>query len=171
MIRCIYRCAETAIGGVLWKKVFLKISQNSQGNTCVGVSFFNKVAGLSLVTLLKKRLQHRCFPMNLAKFLRTPFSQNAFGRLLLDVWKFNIDNLKVSFLLIRLWRSQIWRWTLRQVSFNNLEDFFIHFIKWIADNLKVTSNTFLLFCFLIVRKIILKLGKMFFFISFEILTF
>ena len=32
--------------------------------------FFNKVAGL----LLKKRLWHRCFPVDLAKFLRTPFS-------------------------------------------------------------------------------------------------
>ena len=25
------------------------------------------------VTLLKKRLWHRCFPVNFAKFLRTPF--------------------------------------------------------------------------------------------------
>ena len=30
--------------------------------------FFNKVAGL-----LKKSLSHRCFPVNFAKFLRTPF--------------------------------------------------------------------------------------------------
>ena len=34
-------------------------------------------------TLLKKRLWHRCFPVNFAKFLRTPFLQNNFGRLLL----------------------------------------------------------------------------------------
>ena len=27
---------ETATGGVLWKTVFLKPSQNSQENTCVG---------------------------------------------------------------------------------------------------------------------------------------
>ena len=27
-------------------------------------------------TLLKKRLWHRCFPVNFAKFLRTPFWQN-----------------------------------------------------------------------------------------------
>ena len=38
----------------------LKISQYSQENTCVGV-------------FIKKRLQHRCFPVNIAKFLRTPF--------------------------------------------------------------------------------------------------
>ena len=34
-------------------------------------------------TLLKKRLWHRCFPVNFVKFLRTPFLQNTSGRLLL----------------------------------------------------------------------------------------
>ena len=33
-------------------------------------------------TLLKKRLCHRCFPVNFAKFLRTPFLQNTSGRVL-----------------------------------------------------------------------------------------
>ena len=36
-------------------------------------SLFNKVAGVIPTTLLKKRLQHRCFPVNIAKFLRTSF--------------------------------------------------------------------------------------------------
>ena len=35
------------------------------------------------MTLLKKRLQHRCFAVNIAKFLRTPFSKTTWGRLLL----------------------------------------------------------------------------------------
>ena len=50
--------------------------------------FFNKVAGLRPTTLLKKRLRQRCFPVNFAKFLRTPFLQNTSGRLLLyvSVW-------------------------------------------------------------------------------------
>ena len=34
-------------------------------------------------TLLKKRLWHRFFPLNFAKFLRTPVLQNNSGRLLL----------------------------------------------------------------------------------------
>ena len=34
--------SEAAAGGDLWKKMFLKILQISQENTCVGVSF-NKV--------------------------------------------------------------------------------------------------------------------------------
>ena len=45
--------------------------------------FFNKVAGLRPATLLTKRLWHRCFPVNLVKFLRTLFLQNTSGRLLL----------------------------------------------------------------------------------------
>ena len=39
--------------------------------------------GLRPATLLKKRLWHRCFPMNFAKFLRTIFLQNTSGQLLL----------------------------------------------------------------------------------------
>ena len=35
--------------------------------------FFNKFPDLRPETLLKKRLWHRCFPVNFAKFLRTPF--------------------------------------------------------------------------------------------------
>ena len=34
-------------------------------------------------TLLKKRLWHRSFPVNFAKFLRIPFLRNTSGRLLL----------------------------------------------------------------------------------------
>ena len=45
--------------------------------------FFNKVAGLSPATLLKKRLWYRCFPVKFAKFLKTPFLQITYGRLLL----------------------------------------------------------------------------------------
>ena len=44
--------------GVL--NIFLQISLE---NTCAAVSFFNKVAGLRAATLLKKRHQHRYFPV------------------------------------------------------------------------------------------------------------
>ena len=63
--------SEVAIRGVLSEKVFLEISKNSQQNTCV--------LELRPATLLKKKLWHRCFPMNFAKFLRTPFSYNTSG--------------------------------------------------------------------------------------------
>ena len=45
--------------------------------------FFNKVAGLRPATLLKKRLWHRCFPVNFAKFLKTPFLREHLWWLLL----------------------------------------------------------------------------------------
>ena len=51
------------------KKVLFEISQNSQENTFARSSF------------LKKKLWHRCFPVNFAKFLRTSFLalQNTSG--------------------------------------------------------------------------------------------
>ena len=51
---------------VVYKKEFLEISQNSQEKTCARISF--------LIKFLKKRLWHRYFPVNFAKFLRTAFS-------------------------------------------------------------------------------------------------
>ena len=56
------------------KKTFLEILQNSQENILTRVSF------------LTKWLWHMCFPVNFAKFLRTPFLQNTSGRLLLDIF-------------------------------------------------------------------------------------
>ena len=41
------------------------------------------VPGLRPATLLKKSLWHRCFPVNCAKFLRTPFFTENLGLLLL----------------------------------------------------------------------------------------
>ena len=49
-------------------EVFLEIRQNSQESTCARVSFL----------ILKKRLWHRRFPPNFAKFLRTPFVTERF---------------------------------------------------------------------------------------------
>ena len=49
---------ETTTRGVLWKKVFLNVLQNSQENTCTRVSFLIK---LQASGLLKKRFWHRLF--------------------------------------------------------------------------------------------------------------
>ena len=54
------------------RKLFLKILEYSQENTCVG-GIFNSVAGLKTCNFIKKRLQHRHFPVNIAKFSRTAF--------------------------------------------------------------------------------------------------
>ena len=68
---CYSNCTEAATAGVFLKKVSLDILQNSQENTCARVSFLLK----KKLTLLKKRLWRRCFPVNFAKFLRTPFQR------------------------------------------------------------------------------------------------
>ena len=66
------------------KKNVLRNFTKSTGKHLCQSLFFNKVAGLRPATLLKKRLWHRCFPVNFVKFLRTPFLQNTSGRLLLS---------------------------------------------------------------------------------------
>ena len=92
--------SEAVTGSVLQKKLLLKISQISQVNICVRVSFdrsshcrcsVEKVllkcfhisqehtcVGVSLIkpvkTFIKKRLQHRCLPVKFAKNLKTTAS-------------------------------------------------------------------------------------------------
>ena len=53
---------EATTRGVLWKKVFLEILQNSQESTCVRVSFLIKLQawGLRRATLLKKGRVFSC---------------------------------------------------------------------------------------------------------------
>ena len=62
-------------------EVLFKISQNLQENTCARVSFLIKLQA-SGCNFIKKRLWHRCFPVNFANFLKTPFLQNTFGQML-----------------------------------------------------------------------------------------
>ena len=58
---------------------------------------FNKVAGLHTSNFIKKRLQNRCFPMNIAKFSRTPILKNICEGLLLTV------SLRISLTLFEWW--------------------------------------------------------------------
>ena len=46
---------------------------------------FNKVAGFQVYNFIKKSLQHRCFPVRFAKFLRTTILKIICERLLLSV--------------------------------------------------------------------------------------
>ena len=63
------------------KKDVLKNFTEFTGNhLCQGL-FFNKIAGLTPATLPKKRLWHRCCPVNFAKVLRTPILKNICERL------------------------------------------------------------------------------------------
>ena len=70
--------------------------------------FFNKVAGLRPPTSLKKRLWHRCFPVNFAKFLRAPFLQNTSGWLLLLIERYKPVLSKTETSVIPL--DLFWYW-------------------------------------------------------------
>ena len=81
--------------------------------------FFNKVVGLRPATLLKKRLWHRCFPVNFVKFLRTPFFIEHLWWLLLDMliallWLARLPSFEISKLPItfgpnaQIRHSDIW---------------------------------------------------------------
>ena len=55
------------------KKSILKNFTKFIGKHLCQSLFFNKVAGLRVATVLKKRLWYRCFPVNFAKYLRISF--------------------------------------------------------------------------------------------------
>ena len=58
-------------------------------------SFLTKLQAFRPAILLKKRLQHRCFPVNISKFLRTPIFKNIWKGLLLRILTFSVRNLRI----------------------------------------------------------------------------
>ena len=73
---------EAATRGVLWKGAPINFTKFT-GKHLRQSLLFNKITDLKAATLLKKKLWHKCFPVNFAKFLRTPYLQNTSERLLL----------------------------------------------------------------------------------------
>ena len=55
-------------------------------------SLFQKVAGLETRKSIKKRLKHRCFPVNIAKSLRTAFSIEHLSCFLLELRHFLVND-------------------------------------------------------------------------------
>ena len=76
---------EAVAGGVLLKKAVLKDFAIFTGKHLHWSLFFKKVAVLQPCNIAKKILQHRCFPVGIAKFLRTPILKNICKRLFLIV--------------------------------------------------------------------------------------
>ena len=79
MFRKRYAEIIRSIRPVFCKKGVLKNFTEFTGKHLCQSPFFSKVAGLRPATLSKKRLWHRCFPVNFAKFLRNLFLPNTFG--------------------------------------------------------------------------------------------
>ena len=90
---------------VFCKKDVLKNFAKSTGKRLCQSLFFNRVVGLRSATLLKKKLWHRCFPVNFAKFLRTPFVQKTSGQLLIWTTASETSNTKYLELIKR--RSKV----------------------------------------------------------------
>ena len=55
---------------------------------------FNKVAGLQAWNIIKKRPQHRCFSLKIAKSLRASFLQNTSGGCF---WKYLMNSLFIAY--------------------------------------------------------------------------
>ena len=82
-------------------------------------------------TLLKNRLWHRCFPVNFAKFLRTPFWQNTSERLLRlqQSWR-------PTTLFNRDFNTCIFLWIFQ----NFLNSFFYRKLRWLLLNYVIVSE-------------------------------
>ena len=72
IVRKIIGEKQSSRGIICQKGILRNFSKFTGKYLCQGL-FFNKAAGLRSATLLKKRLWHRCFLVNLAKFLWIPF--------------------------------------------------------------------------------------------------
>ena len=73
----------------------------------MSVSLFHLSCRLRLAALLKKKLWHRCFPVNFVKFLRKMqlerLSQNVVARLQLEVYQKQYENeITLKVLLISI---------------------------------------------------------------------
>ena len=92
----LFQMSEAVVWRCSVEKVFLEISQNSHKKACARVSSFSKVTGQRPATLLKKRLWHRSFPVNFAKFLRAPFFTEHLRWLLLKRLSKGFVSLEVT---------------------------------------------------------------------------
>ena len=87
-----YRCGKAIISNIenhsqilrRTKKAVLKNFANIHMKMAVVESLSDKVSGLQACNFVKKRLQHRCLPVNIAKFLRIPILKNICEWLLLS---------------------------------------------------------------------------------------
>ena len=76
------KCQNTVVTVFCKKGVLWNFRKFIEKHLCQSL-FFDKIAGLSPATLLKRRLWHSCFPVNFVKFLRTHFfTEHLWSRLI-----------------------------------------------------------------------------------------
>ena len=85
-VKCILQ--KQSSRGVLWKRCFWKFRKIHR-KTPAPESLFNKVADPRATNLWKKSFWHSCFPVNFAKFLRTPsFTEHFWWHLVILLLKY-----------------------------------------------------------------------------------
>ena len=91
------------------KRVLRNFAKFTGKHLCKSI-FFNTVAVLKPATLFKKRLWHRCFPVNFTKFLRTPFLQNTTGGSFCQIFLYFVFRSIFNLLLKKPWQVEpnIW---------------------------------------------------------------
>ena len=79
---------------LLYKKSCSENFCNKYRKTSMLESLFNRAANFHACRFMKKTLQCRCFPVNIAKVLRTPILKNVGERPLLEVvpYKYHISD-------------------------------------------------------------------------------
>ena len=77
---------EQWVPGFLFKKVLIYIFRGSHQRSSLKKVFIKR----KTCNFIKKRFQHRCFPVKFAKTLRTPFLKNICERLLLCFLKLTL---------------------------------------------------------------------------------
>ena len=85
-------------------------SQRRCSTKSVVLRNFTKFTGKHLMPaiLFKKRVRHRCFSVNFAKFLRTPFLQKTYWRLLLNPPQTKVPDSFRVYLMNVAKSSKIW---------------------------------------------------------------
>ena len=105
--------------------------------------FFNEITGFRLATLLRRRLQHRCFPANIGKFLRAALFPEHLRWLVLKVGNsvlyiyvlcFFKKSFKVFFFLrknISCWKyfHVVIRYLFCEIIFTKMPVFFSKILK------------------------------------------
>ena len=96
--------------------------------------FFNKVERLRPATLLKKRLLHRCFPVNFEKFFIAFWQGPKYTFNISHEKKFSMQkqyshHFSTFYLLLRLWNCTYFNIPI----FHCLKDFLVSSIVWSMD--------------------------------------
>ena len=87
---------------VFYKKAVLKNFSILTGRHLCWSLFFNQFVVLQVCNFIKKRFQHRCFSVNIAKFLKTHILKKICERLLLNNVKPNFSSFYLKKMLMFL---------------------------------------------------------------------